>query len=248
MAFNLNKNEGANSSSKFDLSKDNPSTIAGAEQGKRRSKAWPFVIAGLLVAGIAAWYFSSSSGPHTENTTATIATADSNVAKTNSSDQTEVTQTTGDTVAIMKPENTNIASTTEKTANIAAQPVNDNNAGQPTTISSTGLNNKTPATFAKGSNAINNLDQSLVKDIITFLQKNSGSVINVHGYASSEGNLAVNQQISQLRADAFKSYLVSKGIAAARINATGKGIGNPIGSNDTEEGRIKNRRVEIVFQ
>lgn len=87
-----------------------------------------------------------------------------------------------------------------------------------------------------------------MSEVISFLEKNPTAVITVNGYASSEGEPAFNQRISQLRADAFKSYLVSKGVDASRINANGKGIDNPVSSNDTENGRIKNRRVEILFQ
>ncbi len=245
MAFNLNKNEGAGPSSKFDLSKSNPPAMAVTEPEKRKANAWPFVIAGLLVAGLAAWYFMPASGPDTENTVA--ATSDSTAPTISSGDQTAATQTTADTVAAMKAENTGTSATTGKIVT-AAQTGNDNNAAATAAVTAGSLNNRTPATFAKGSNAISNLDKSLVKDIIAVLQKDAGAVISVNGYASSEGDGAVNQKISQARADAFKSYLVSKGIAPGNIIATGKGIDNPVSPNDTEEGRIKNRRVEIVFQ
>jgi outer membrane protein OmpA-like peptidoglycan-associated protein len=69
----------------------------------------------------------------------------------------------------------------------------------------------------------------------------------VNGYASSDGTLAINQIVSQARADAFKEYLVSRSVAANRIIAEGKGIENPVASNETNSGRKKNRRVEITI-
>lgn len=240
MAFNLNKNEGADPSKKFDLSKSSSPTTTGAEQEKSRSKTWLFALPVLLVAGIAAWYFLSNPGPHKENSIAAATAIDSNTANIASGDQNKVTTSPADTPADVKKENAG-------SSTIAA--TNSGNAvGTPGNTTNTSFNNKVPATFAKGSNSISNLDRSLVKDIIAFLEKNPAAVITVNGYASSEGDPAVNQQISRSRADAFKSYLVSKGITAGRINAAGKGIDNPISSNDTEEGRIKNRRVEISFQ
>ena len=74
---------------------------------------------------------------------------------------------------------------------------------------------------------------------------NSSARLEVFGYASSEGSVAVNQSISQARADAFKNYLIAKSVKADRIKAIGNGIANPIASNDTESGRRKNRRVEV---
>ncbi len=71
--------------------------------------------------------------------------------------------------------------------------------------------------------------------------------ISVFGYASSEGDIAFNQSISQARADAYKKWLIRKGIDESLVTAIGKGIENPIASNDTEAGRRKNRRVEVSF-
>ena len=233
MAFNLDKNEGAKRSTKFDLSKSDAPSATVAEPGKSRYRAWLFVVPALLIAGIAAWYLSSNRNVKKENDTATIAT-DSTRANIASASQTEASTLTDTQATIKKQdaESSTIAATT--------------NTSSAATASS--LNNKVPATFPKGSNAISNLDRSLVKDIVAFLEKDPAAVITVNGYASSEGELAFNQQISRSRADAFKSYLVSKGIPAVRINAMGKGIDSPVSSNDTEEGRVKNRRVEILFR
>ncbi|MEI6851885.1 MAG: OmpA family protein, partial [Bacteroidota bacterium] len=107
------------------------------------------------------------------------------------------------------------------------------------------LNNKIPFGFESGSATPSNVDDKLVNDIINFLSKNKNSKIQVYGYASSEGDISFNEILSKKRAESFKNYLVEKGIESDRIIANGKGIADPIASNETEEGKQKNRRVEI---
>jgi outer membrane protein OmpA-like peptidoglycan-associated protein len=70
----------------------------------------------------------------------------------------------------------------------------------------------------------------------------------VQGYTDSQGSTSFNQELSQRRADAVRTYLVSHGMAADRITAQGFGPGNPVADNASPEGRADNRRVEIVVQ
>jgi outer membrane protein OmpA-like peptidoglycan-associated protein len=106
------------------------------------------------------------------------------------------------------------------------------------------VNNQIAASFDKGSVSAATISDSLVNSILS----SNANIINVNGYASSEGDLALNMEISQRRADSFKKLLVSKGVDENKIIATGKGIESPIASNNTEVGRQKNRRVEVVIQ
>ena len=230
MAFNLNKNEANNPSTKFDLSKSDSSSNVSTAPEKSKPKTWLFALLALLAVGIGAWYFLSrpDDTKENENEVATTASVTTTGEATTNNESSTTTPATNDTAH---------ATTSNNSSTTAA-----------TTIDAGNIINKVPATFAKGSNAISGLDQAVVKNIIVFLEKNPTAAITVNGYASSEGTLAVNETISQSRADAFKKYLVAKGIPGNRINATGRGIDNPISSNDTEEGRIKNRRVEITFQ
>jgi OOP family OmpA-OmpF porin len=70
-------------------------------------------------------------------------------------------------------------------------------------------------------------------------------VIIAVGHTDSIGSDAYNQKLSVRRAEAVKAYLVSKGIEKNRIYTEGKGEKQPVASNKTNEGRAKNRRVEI---
>lgn len=70
--------------------------------------------------------------------------------------------------------------------------------------------------------------------------------IIVEGYSDSTGKARYNQTLSERRADAVKKLLVYFGAQKGQIKATGLGTGNPITSNDTIEGRAKNRRVVIM--
>ena len=79
------------------------------------------------------------------------------------------------------------------------------------------------------------------------LQEIEGITITLTGYTDSVGSDNYNKQLSLKRARTASSYLENMGIAKERIASKGKGEANPVASNDSEEGRLKNRRVEIQF-
>lgn len=72
--------------------------------------------------------------------------------------------------------------------------------------------------------------------------------IRVEGYTDSRGSDEANLTLSQRRAEAVRSYLVSRGYEPDRIQAHGMGDSQPIAGNDSAEGRANNRRVEIVVE
>jgi len=72
--------------------------------------------------------------------------------------------------------------------------------------------------------------------------------VEVAGHTDSRSDDDYNQKLSQRRAEAVRTYLIGKGVAADRLTAKGYGESSPVADNDTEEGRFKNRRVELVPQ
>ena len=77
------------------------------------------------------------------------------------------------------------------------------------------------------------------------LNNNPDLNIEIQGYTDSTGEEDYNVQLSQRRAESVMSYLVSRGIDPDRLTAKGYGSVNPVASNDTPQGRAKNRRVEF---
>jgi OmpA-OmpF porin, OOP family len=73
----------------------------------------------------------------------------------------------------------------------------------------------------------------------------AGTVLEIGGYTDNRGNSAANLKLSQQRADSVRRFLISKGVAANSLVAKGYGDSNPIASNDSEDGRFRNRRIEF---
>jgi outer membrane protein OmpA-like peptidoglycan-associated protein len=71
--------------------------------------------------------------------------------------------------------------------------------------------------------------------------------VTVEGHTDNRGNTEKNMEISEKRAEAVREYLVSLGVPADRIMATGKGDAEPVATNKTTAGRQQNRRVELVI-
>ncbi|MDO9387574.1 MAG: OmpA family protein [Thiobacillus sp.] len=72
--------------------------------------------------------------------------------------------------------------------------------------------------------------------------------IEVAGHTDSMGSDAYNMKLSRQRAAAVRNFLISRGVAADRLTAKGYGESQPVADNATEDGRFKNRRVELVPQ
>jgi outer membrane protein OmpA-like peptidoglycan-associated protein len=71
--------------------------------------------------------------------------------------------------------------------------------------------------------------------------------IQIYGYTDSTGSAEYNLKLSEQRAASVRTYLTGKGINTSRFMTTGMGIADPIATNDTPEGRSKNRRVEFAI-
>ncbi len=77
------------------------------------------------------------------------------------------------------------------------------------------------------------------------MNEDKALIISIEGHTDSRGNDDYNLQLSRDRALAVKTYLIRKGVVAGRISSTGYGETQPLASNDTADGRNRNRRVEL---
>jgi len=82
-------------------------------------------------------------------------------------------------------------------------------------------------------------------ELLKYLIKNPKINIEVLGHTDNVGNKSSNQLLSENRAKSVAGYLIKNGIEPSKITYKGYGSSKPKASNDTEEGRAKNRRVEI---
>jgi outer membrane protein OmpA-like peptidoglycan-associated protein len=99
--------------------------------------------------------------------------------------------------------------------------------------------------FEQNSNELTQKAAEKLDRVFEILKQNSEAEITINGYSDSIGSVAYNNMISEIRANAVKSYLIAKGVAPDRMMAFGHGSQKFIGSNKTELGRRLNRRVEI---
>ena len=99
--------------------------------------------------------------------------------------------------------------------------------------------------FATNKTRILNSSEEALNDLYMYLARNPQVRIRIIGHTDNVGKDAANQKLSEGRANEVMKELIERGIAADRIEAEGRGERQPIDTNDTEEGRQNNRRVEI---
>jgi general secretion pathway protein A len=99
--------------------------------------------------------------------------------------------------------------------------------------------------FKRNSNELPDESYQTLNRIAGFMMHSTFARISIKGYTDSTGDYSYNVSVSRFRANTIKTYLVGKGVDPANIKADGLGPENPIATNNTAEGRRKNRRVEI---
>ena len=100
-------------------------------------------------------------------------------------------------------------------------------------------------TFDVGSYTIQPAFRDTLNAVAENLTQYPNSLVDVYGHTDSTGSNAFNQRLSEQRAETVSNYMVSRGVANARIRWQGFGETMPVADNDTEYGRAQNRRVEI---
>lgn len=86
---------------------------------------------------------------------------------------------------------------------------------------------------------------NVLEKIKTLLDENPTGIFFIEGYSSSDGDSAFNQALSVKRAESVRNALIQMGVDAARLEVAGYGADKPLESNDTAQGRAKNRRVQF---
>lgn len=100
-------------------------------------------------------------------------------------------------------------------------------------------------TFKTGSDEINSSSYVRLNISAVDLVRNPELNVIVAGHTDNVGDAGFNRELSQKRAESVKAYLINKDVDASRLTARGFGDSEPAASNDTAEGRAKNRRVEL---
>jgi outer membrane protein OmpA-like peptidoglycan-associated protein len=100
--------------------------------------------------------------------------------------------------------------------------------------------------FDTGKSIIKPESRPIIDQIVQMMKANSDLNISVEGHTDNVGNPKSNKTLSDERAKSVVSAIVGQGVDAKRLSAVGYGQDKPIADNNTEEGRAKNRRVELV--
>ncbi len=99
--------------------------------------------------------------------------------------------------------------------------------------------------FETGSTKLQSKSFKGLNDLAAVMVKNPDMKLDIDGHTDNVGSDALNQRLSDGRTAAVKAYLVSKGVAADKLTATGHGETSPVADNKTAAGRALNRRVEL---
>lgn len=109
------------------------------------------------------------------------------------------------------------------------------------------LNMPSSVTFGFDSSELTGDARSALSEVASILTQYTDTRVNIAGHTDSTGNASYNQGLSERRAQAVGSYLGQNGVASSRLNTRGYGANQPVASNDNEQGRAQNRRVEITL-
>lgn len=100
--------------------------------------------------------------------------------------------------------------------------------------------------FDTNKSVIKDGDKAAINEVVSLLKNDTKLKLSVEGHTDNVGAAAANKSLSQARSDSLVAYMVAAGIPAGRLVAKGFGSEVPVADNRTEEGKAKNRRVELV--
>lgn len=100
--------------------------------------------------------------------------------------------------------------------------------------------------FESGSATLDPESNPRLDRVVEYMTHRTSARIRIAGHTYNVGNPQRNQQLSEQRAQAVRAYIVAHGIEGSRVEAVGYGDTQPVASNDTEEGRAQNRRIEAI--
>ena len=104
------------------------------------------------------------------------------------------------------------------------------------------------ATFASGSSTVESKFHPVLDSVVVVLDEFNKTYVDIIGHTDSKGSKEYNQRLSEKRAHSVARYIESRDVISERVTADGMGEADPIATNDTREGRAKNRRVEIKLR
>ncbi|EON76092.1 OmpA family protein [Lunatimonas lonarensis] len=99
--------------------------------------------------------------------------------------------------------------------------------------------------FGFDSFALTPDSQKSVMELADILNKYPDTNVVIEGHTDNRGSASYNQGLSERRANSVANYLKTKGVSGDRLTTIGYGFERPVASNDTDQGRAQNRRVEI---
>jgi len=99
--------------------------------------------------------------------------------------------------------------------------------------------------FESGKTMISKSTNAILDEVVKTMKANSSYNLEIDGHADNVGAATTNLELSKKRADAVKTYLTKKKVAASRLTTKGFGETLPVADNSTEAGKTKNRRVEF---
>ena len=109
------------------------------------------------------------------------------------------------------------------------------------------LNMPSGVTFGFDSAELTSDARSSLNEVANVLTQYQDTRVSIAGHTDSTGNASYNQRLSERRAQSVASYLSQNGVSSMRLNTSGYGATQPVASNDNEQGRARNRRVEITL-